>query len=237
MKTLALHAPKEGSEEEQYEDAWATHTHPDGSHLLAVADGASTAVFAREWANLLVSTFVQTPELPTDDALFATVETLSATWYASVKDKSTSWWAEEKLPHGSSATLLLAHISGNTINMLAVGDVCLFLVREGRLKYAFPITRSHKFDTHPMLLTTKKPTKNPDVKRFSCPIEPNDTLYLLSDAVACWFLEQYEAKRKPWELIPPTDAELATWLANLRETREMKNDDVTVLKASFNEVS
>jgi hypothetical protein len=236
MKIRVLHAPKEGSDEEQYEDAWAMHAHADGTHLLAVADGASTAVFAREWAGLLVNTFVQSQTLPDDDTLFATVESLSSTWRTSVEDKATTWWAQEKLPNGSSATLLLAQVSDTTLNVLdvlAIGDVCLFVVREGRLKYAFPLTRSQKFDTHPMLLTTKKPTANPTVKRYSFPLEANDTLYLLSDAVACWFLEQYEAKKKPWDMIPPSDPELAAWLAVLREKKEMKNDDVTIMIATL----
>jgi serine/threonine protein phosphatase PrpC len=229
MKICALHAPKEGSSEEQYEDAWATHTHTDGTTMLAVADGASTAVFAREWANLLVQTFVQGTPLPDDTVLFETVESLAKVWREDVESKATSWWAQEKLPHGSSATLLLAHRDKHLLQLLAIGDVCLFLVRNDRLKYAFPVTRSHKFDTRPMLLTTEKPAENPTVKRFLCEVEPRDHIYILSDAIACWFLEQYEAKRRPWDMLPSTNDELATWLVGLREEKTMKNDDVTIV--------
>ena len=233
MKICALHAPKEGNTEEQYEDAFATHTHADGSTMLAVSDGASTAVFAREWANLIVQTFVQATPLPDDNVLFETVESLAKVWREDVEVKATSWWAQEKLPHGSSATLLLAHIEEQALQLLAVGDVCLFLVRENRLKYAFPVTGSHKFDTRPMLLTTEKPAEQPTVKRFECAICPSDRLYILSDAVACWFLEQYEAKRRPWEMLPASDTEIATWLAKLRENKTMKNDDVTVISVEI----
>ena len=62
-----LHAPKEGNTENQYEDAYAFSVTDDRATVV-VADGASSAVFAREWANLLVDAFSGSEEGPEGEA-------------------------------------------------------------------------------------------------------------------------------------------------------------------------
>ena len=106
MKLIrALTAPKDGNTDAQYEDAWALSQEQP---LLAVADGASAAVYAREWAELLVAEFTRGAPFPGDDEGFwERVSGLGTHWQKSVGTGATSWYAQEKLPQGSQASLLV----------------------------------------------------------------------------------------------------------------------------------
>ena len=228
----ALHAPKEGSQPDQYEDAWAVS--PDGAETrtIAVADGASSAIFARDWANLLVAEFASGPFSADDDRLREQVAALGKVWRESVTARATSWYAQEKLPAGSAAALLVVtwDSAARTWEARAVGDACLFVVRANRLKFAFPVTKSVKFGDRPALLTTEKPLEGENtVARFAAPYEAGDRFLLMTDALAAWFLTEWESKRKPWNDLPATDAALAGWLQKRRNNRTLKNDDVTLV--------
>ncbi len=242
--TRTLRLPKEGNSDAQYEDASAVLPEgggPTGALSVALSDGASSAIFAREWARLLADSFCSAEGLPaSDDALFARVAELGAEWRAAVSGKATSWYAQERLPGGSSATLLLGRFSagegGGSANLsaLAVGDVCLFVVRDGRLKYGFPKTRSRQFDDRPGLLTTEAsagPEKRPAVLRFETGAQPGDRFFLMTDALAQFFLAEFEAKRKPWDALPSPEG-LAGWAKERRDAGTLKNDDVTLVEVA-----
>lgn len=235
MPTLRiLHAPKEGNHDDQYEDAVA-HTPLDPSAptlTVALSDGASSAVFAREWANLLVSRFANGDPYPdADTEVAARVAELGAHWRERVEGKATTWWAQEKVPSGSAATLLVVtwDREKKTWCARAVGDVCLFVIRSGKLKYAFPITKSSRFDDRPSLLSTETGRPLPRVTRFEAAYEPDDRFLLLTDALAAYFLAEYEARHKPWDDLPTEMAQLGDWLKPLRDKAKMKNDDVTLV--------
>ncbi len=230
----ALYAPKEGNTEEQYEDAFA-HSSLENTNTLtiALADGASAAVFAREWATMLAVTFAANPFPTADTEIEKTIGTLGKEWRTEVEKKATAWWAQEKLPHGSSATLLV--VTWNRINLTwearSVGDVCVFLVRNNRLRFAFPITKSTKFDNWPSLVSTEvgKREKPPRVTRYVEKYEAGDRFLLMTDALSAFFLTEFEAKRKPWNHLPETSEALLPWLKTHRDSGDLKNDDVTLV--------
>jgi hypothetical protein len=57
-----------------------------------------------------------------------------------------------------------------------------------------------------------------------------DVLLLMTDALAHWFLTEAEAGRRPWEtLAARTDEDFAPWLDGLRQARQLRNDDVTLV--------
>jgi hypothetical protein len=180
----AFYAPKDGSTDAQYEDAWAATEAGEASGLVtasseltvAVSDGASAAIFARDWARRLVAAFT-TGELgsgATDKQIAGVAVREGALWRTEVETKATSWHAQEKLQTGSAATLLVLTLSGDDRkwSAFAVGDVCLFIVRGGKLKYAFPVPKSTGFDDRPALLSTEARAPFPTVKRFGNTLEP-----------------------------------------------------------------
>ena len=239
MKRIrTLTAPKDGNTEEQYEDAWALSEFSEFSEkhpVLAVADGASAAVYAREWAELLVAEFAHGAPFPADDEVFwERVSVLGAQWQKSVSTGATTWYAQEKLPQGSQASLLVLNFEPESRQLMAraIGDVCLFLVVNDLLHYAFPLTKSRQFNTHPGLVATDPAAlkDRPEIIRFTTKLPATPVrLFVLSDAVAAWFLLEYERKRKPWNLIPSATI-FPAWLKGTRDSGALNNDDVTIIE-------
>ena len=72
---------------------------------------------------------------------------------------------------------------------------------------------------------------------------PGDRLWLMTDALAQWFLVQVEAGDKPWLCLDPllhpaSDEDAAqhafsAWIESLRAARQLRNDDVTLLAVSL----
>lgn len=235
-----LFAPKEGNTDAQYEDAFAVCDAALPTRLtIAVSDGASSAGYAREWANLLAGHFATDGALPADEgALLNRVLALGMQWRASVSGGATSWYAQEKLEGGSAATLLVARFDteAKQLEAFCVGDVCLFLVRNNRLRFGFPNSRAAQFSNHPDLLSTEPvgTRQAPRLHRFSTVIEPGDRCFICTDALAQYFLTRFETKReKPWQELPRSQEELAAWLAPKRDFGAIKNDDVTLLEVAY----
>ncbi len=254
LRLRALHAPKEGNKESEYEDAFACQKPPappgDGaprppqmtSFTVAVSDGASSSVFAKQWARLRVNDFARGP-FPSAGEAAERLALLGRRWRQQIESGDLPWYAQEKLVQGSHASLLVVtwDLQGQrTFAARAVGDSCLFVIRSGALRHAFPVTRSEDFGNHPTLLSTEQggagdlvsPPPAPTFVALDRPYEPGDRFLLMTDALAQWFLAEHEAGRKPWEALPTEQNALGPWLQPLRDRGAMKNDDVTLLTLS-----
>jgi hypothetical protein len=248
--------PKQGHQEAEYEDAFA----PDGAALetdqfrCAIADGATEASFSRQWARALVQAWqkgVLGKEGFVDD-----VGRLQENWrrrFAEVRQTGKlPWYAEQKADLGAFATLLgfvLHHDRDLAAGApllgtpwwvaVAVGDSNLFQVRDGRLLTTFPLTESAQFGSGPFLVPTRG-TAGPDLGRHTHVLHgdwlPRDTFYLMTDALAAWFLRCCEGGEQPWDLLEqvlgaadPQHA-FASLVRGLRERKLLHNDDVTLLR-------
>ena len=179
---------------------------------FAVADGATESSFSGEWARLLVRSYVHHgPRTPR--TLLRIVDECSAQWTREVMTKPLSWFAEDKARQGSFATLVGLSLSpgaesrlGGRWTALAVGDSCLFQVREGQLASAFPLERADLFGYHPLLLSTI-PERNqavweqPSKLRKTGDWQNGDLFLLMTDALAQWFLSEVERGGQPWETL------------------------------------
>lgn len=159
------------------------------------------------------------------------------------------WYAEEKRQLGAYATFLGLSLKkpqgkkDGRWTALAVGDCCIFQVRDDRLVDAFPVNRSADFGNQPLLLGSRSLDKRFDplsqAKRRAGRWMVGDRLFLMTDAVAQWFLRRQEEKRKPWQsllrrLAEPNMANaLTAYVDRLRRCGELKNDDITILAISF----
>jgi hypothetical protein len=114
-----------------------------------------------------------------------------------------------------------------------VGDCCLFQVRAGALRRAFPVRRSRDFGNRPALLGSRPRPGGARTKRYRLRGDwsGRDVLLLATDALAEWFLRDAEGGGRPWQelLGLETPEQFAGWVEAMRETKQLHNDDVTLL--------
>ena len=246
-------APKAGNLPEEYEDAsnlasslratQAASSLSADRALMAICDGASEAAFSREWANILTDAFISRPlDLENLDGAVLTnwLGPCESEWNEGVPWERIPWHGEAKTRAGSLAALLGLTVEqtpnrsgGFPWRAVAIGDCCLFVVREGELEVSFPLDESGQFNSTPSLICS-----NPDnsgdlweqVRLLSGEFRQGDLILLASDALASWLLQRCESGAKPWEtLLELEEAEWEGWVQERRQERSMRNDDSTLI--------
>ena len=226
--------PKQGNSEDEYEDAWAADP---AVGRFAVADGASETSFAGRWAQLLTEAYLAAPR-PPDPAEW--LPDARRRWSAEVMGLELPWYAEMKREQGAFATLLGVKVRPPaadrhaTWRAVGVGDSCLIRVRRNGQMRSFPLRKSSDFGNQPTLVGSRDvPTMTPE--QASGSLLPGDRLYLMTDALAQWFMQKREGGGRPWEdamtvlSAPEPDEAFAGWMNELRDREELRNDDVTLL--------
>jgi hypothetical protein len=249
--------PKAGSGIEEYEDAsWIG---PDGSpegeqcgrHIrLAISDGASESMLASRWARLLSQSFGQSLANPA-----RTMAKVIKVWdevvgnYLLERERSGSpiqWYEEPGLARGAFATLLAVELRRppsldtyeGTWRAIAVGDSCIFQIRDEQLNASFPITEPGAFGHSPPLVPSKPvdPRNVLDqITRHRGDWRSGDSFYLATDALAAWFLRSMHLGERPWEALRDLGTEAGPpsfqdWISELRSAGAMQNDDVTLIR-------
>ena len=236
--------PKAGSSEEDYEDAIAI-----GSMAVAIADGATESSFARAWARALTEGFACEPlsEKPDLTELMERVGPLQEQWHAGIAWDRLPWFAEDKARNGAFAALLTLRFETPIADAesaespeerrwhaLAIGDTCLFQIRDDALHLAFPLSESAAFDSTPLLLSSN-PARNLQVwdqaQVLNGVFKPGDILLMMTDALAKWFLSEVEAGGKPWQTLSalPDQNAFADLTLTLRAEHRIKNDDTSLI--------
>ena len=293
---IAYWAPKEGSSAAEYEDAWRVLPGPADELpgrwvAVAVADGATESLLARQWAAMVVDEFAVARGSACDAHSFAgTALALSARWpavvdsYMAEREKAARplrWYERPGIEKGAFATLLTLQMQVDTPpgddaepqadpgtpqadpgtpqadpgtpqadpgtpqadpgiprvigewRSAAIGDTCLFHVRDGRLQAAFPLSESGSFDTSPALLGSCDADPGPIVDHVRLAwgtVAEGDDFFVCTDAMAAWFLSRSEEGGKPWETLRDlSEIGFAEWVYEARRISGLHNDDVTLV--------
>jgi len=258
------HAPKSGSEEAEYEDASAVHPVVDTDELveigpihLAVADGASESLLSKNWAQVLTSEILRTTQrLPgvcesaTDFS--AGIQSAVEAWdiwlngYLSDREemnRPVKWYEKPGLDRGAHSTILVAHLHDSDDkesgywHASAIGDTCIFQVRDELLIDSFPASASSDFDSSPPLVNSKNKDLTVwerNVMFSSGSYQSGDQFFAGTDALAAWFLSTYEQGGHPWEQLRDLSCrgdhdEFRAWVNHERNAARMRNDDVTLV--------
>lgn len=238
MDHRAFWLPKRGNRPDECEDAWSANSMRG---RFAVADGAAESAFARSWAQCLVDRFKDASG--TGESWVDALPAIQSQWAAAFHGQQLPWYAEAKLQQGAFATFLglIVGAEGSTARWweaIAVGDSCLFQTRGAKLMAAFPLTAAEQFSNSPHLLGSRTPVTEIRTRRLRTTRgvgQANDRFWLMTDALAQWWLAEHQAARRPWEslepLLLPADAEedFAAWIEDLRDRQQIRNDDVTLL--------
>jgi hypothetical protein len=245
----AFNTQKAGATWTEYEDAvWpdrAVDARVCTSFRCAVADGATETSYSRLWAHQLVNAY---SNRALDGETLAELPRLQAKWQGSVSKRvarANNWWTGQKAASGAFAAFVGVEFSNGTApdrgewRATALGDCCLFHVRADQLVRSFPIERADAFNDRPLLLPSI-PAQNAEMldrlMHASDVWQANDSFYLLSDAIAHWFLTQSEAGERPWAQLRDLGTDSTTfvsWIEQLRAAGSLKNDDVTVLRVDL----
>lgn len=228
--------PKNGSSEAEYEDASAI---AKDKSRFAVADGATETSFSQIWAKQIVRAF--TDKRLSIPILTDELKPLQSKWQKIVRRHPLPWYAEEKVNDGAFAAFVGLEFfdteSEAGIRKLwratAAGDSCLVQVRNEGIVEAFPMGNSASFNDRPDLLGSVI-NGNGSLEMISKSgglVSANDVFFLMTDAIACWFLKEHEKGNKPWNSLETQDqSSFQKFVVALRAEKQMKNDDVTLVR-------
>lgn len=237
--TFAGKIPKHGNDPSECEDSFCI-----GEGTFAVSDGASDGIYSDVWARILAESFCRESRQHWNADDFSEWVACRRRmewqdWQEQVGAKDLPWFAREKLRNGSFATFAgvrFASDTGGEWEACSYGDACLFVVRNDAVLLSSPITSSEAFNNNPPLLATLGDVVPEHVRIVTGIAEPGDIFYLATDALAQWFLAETERGEKPWIAFDTgilTDADLQSFVAEYREQKVLKNDDVTLVSIAM----
>ncbi|HWB08432.1 MAG TPA: hypothetical protein VG826_04380 [Pirellulales bacterium] len=233
---------KDADEPAQYQDAFALD--PETGRA-AIADGVSSAIFSGPWARLLTLAAAADPPPLEDGAAFqAWLAEKRAAWANSVDTSKLTWYQRPKMVDGAMTTLLwLELVPAETndqglalryqLQAFAIGDSCLFHVRDGKPLYWFPLETSGEFGLNPAVLASvdRQADHLLEFKARSQDCLPGDLLVLATDAIALWAIERIESGEmidwaRSWDC---SDEDWRQEIFASREAKQMRFDDSTLV--------
>jgi len=182
------------SASEPSEDAFAVDV---DAARFALADGASSAWRAGDWAAQLVGAWVAGPPARPrggDQAgLVRWLEQARAPFTGDPVPGERTWFAEAAAERGAHAAflgVLLTGLSGRRARWraTAIGDVCLMHVRSDRLERSLPLDDPDAFGSHPDLVSSLPGGPVPSALVVEGGLRAGDMLVLASDALAALLL-------------------------------------------------
>ena len=233
---------KDAGHPEEYQDAYALDARRG---IAVVADGVATAIFSRQWAGILAAATLADPPDTDDEKAFATwLACQRRAWSEQIDTTGLAWFQKAKLPLGAFSTLLWIQVApvadeqegsfgAQRLQCFAIGDSCLFHIRHGAVLRTFPVEYAAELTADPVVLGSVDLSRDELMKFVALdePCFPDDILVLCTDAIADWALRRIESSDPPdwnvyWNM---TQAQWADEVLRLRDAREMRYDDATLV--------
>jgi hypothetical protein len=266
MNFFPFTTEKKGSSSQESDDKWftANKSFPtkEGKKFrarFAVADGATECSFSNIWADILVRDYCNNGH-KSAGGLERYIKKLSKKWSQNISVDNLPWYAEEKVKNGAFSTLLGFELEGVRLidgirqikkqmakektprsgkwSSIAIGDSCLFQIRDKKMIKSFPIEKSTDFNSTPVLLSSNLLQNEmilSSTHTFQGSWKIGDEFFICTDAFAAWFLSESEKNNTPWiefyDVIenPDPHEKFKSWISKQRESGLMKNDDTTVI--------
>jgi hypothetical protein len=236
VKVRQFLLPKEDQDLTECEDAIGIN---EALQRFAVADGATEAFDAGNWARRLVRNWATRNGILNKEEFWQWLteegQSLSDSW----KGQQLSWYSEAKQRSGSFAAFVGVEFAANgNWTAIALGDCCLIQLRAEEIVESFPLSKSTEFGTAPVLapsLTVANSHALDKVVIKSGTISPGDELLLLSDAIAAWFLQGGTEIRAHFSqlIANGNNGPLREFLEQQRSLGHLKNDDIAIVSLVF----
>ncbi|MCI0702879.1 MAG: hypothetical protein L0241_17505 [Planctomycetia bacterium] len=228
-------AQKMGNTPEQWEDAFTINA---GAGVAVVADGASTGIYCRAWADQLGKQFLAERPNTRDPVLLNNwINRLRSEWRSAINYDTLNWSKKAKVDSvGAAATLLGLEVGPANADGVrpwracAVGDASLFWIRDGQLLSTFPVVAADQFGSAPLLIRS-----SPGFRTLAIAAEgtcqPGDRFVLATDAVAVRLFKSAALGPGPeWKRFETINqADWRAELDTLRSANDMVNDDCTLV--------
>jgi len=236
LQLRQLLLPKLDQEVSECEDVIAVDTQ---AARFAVADGATEAFDARNWADRLARHWVQRKSTLTVEEFREWVAAEGRELHDSWNGLTLSWYSEEKARKGSFAALVGVEFDLKselpTWQAIALGDTCLLHCRNKMLLKSLPLCRSECFNSAPVLVasdSTLHQSSMPSVVTDSGTCQNGDVLLLMSDAAAAWCLQRFETGDPDVDqfLRTKSDEELREFFDAERMAGRIRNDDLAIVR-------
>jgi hypothetical protein len=221
--------PKLGNSPTEWEDAFAVDSE---TGTATICDGASEGIFCRVWADLLARrATAERPDFSDGETFAKWVASCRTGWREAIQYPNLRWSQQHRVDSVGAATTMLNFRVGEPDGTgvrpwraAAVGDACLFWIRDGRLLATFPVAARDQFGSAPSLIRSDPAYEAGTViAEGNCQAE--DKFLLATDAVAARLFAERDWRR--YEQLPESE-----WLAEMdsaRQSGEMVNDDWTLI--------
>lgn len=209
---------------------------------FGIADGASNGFCTAPWAQMICRGSCQ--GVLADGRRGKQLAKLRRRWAQLAKPDSDAWYMKNAFDGGACTALAAITLRDANIfeeagrfSALAVGDCALFQVRGNSLLTAFPYQHSTTFQRRPYQIASHAKynrTLDDHIQRIEGWWESGDQFFLMTDAIAAWFLRQAEAHRWPWQTLRKLeqrgrDPRFGQWVNTLRREGQIQDDDVTLI--------
>jgi hypothetical protein len=234
---------KENSDFAECEDAIGINA---DANRFAIADGATEAFDAGNWAKRLAGSWVEAEPAPLSLESFPSwVGAQGKLLHQSWEGRTLTWYAEEKARKGSFAAFVGVQFQTRaealTWKAVALGDACLIQRRGDSILRSLPVAHHASFNSSPVLVPSHESMHASALAQAVAEagtFAREDVFLLLSDAGAAWYLEQFALKSEVCarfdSLLAATQNDaLVELFRDERRAARIKDDDVAALRISF----
>lgn len=241
FKVQVFQISKLGTEPDKCQDAIFYNPH---GRLFAIADGATDSAFQRLWAGLLVKGFVSHPpsfSKPSNvkEWFGGWLKAQQETWNNSIPWDTIKYHGQIKAKTtGGLATFLgIYFFSDRPVwKGISFGDCNLFhFLDRGRYLFDYkPLISPEQFNSNPVALSSidhRPGVMLQHMMEIGGEYHEGDVIFLTTDALALWLLEELESDRCSWDKLLnfQTPGEFEVFIDKLRKNKEIRNDDTSLV--------
>lgn len=230
---------------EQYIDCADNYDVNENSHRFSVSDGVSKSFFPKVWSEILVTQFVERTDLTENELIKVCQEEWQRKIDEIVSLPDTKWFTKSqynrKDPALATFVGLQFFVKEKKWSATAQGDSFLFFVPNNFKDYQKELLKlSSKaepiiFDNFPDYLTSIGESHKGRAKEKGGSLK-NGTFYLMTDALAEWFLKEGEnaiGKILVWQ----SQSDFERFIIQAIDENQLTNDDCAILIIELSEVN
>lgn len=230
--------PKDKLAPDTIEDYYDFNTDKE---TVVISDGASESYDSKTLAKLICKKYIKSHIVNLD-----WIGEVISDFSSNIDVATLSWSKDAAYKRGSFATVLAIKKQRNqdNVNILGIGDSLAILIDVNQIINTFPYNHSGEFRQHPQLISTN-PDQNDFIgatnfskihkRRWMLSNLKDPLIFCMTDSLGEWVMRNWENGDLKWmELLHLTNQlELTTLVESEWKNKEMRKDDITLVKITF----